>query len=166
MKSVLLSCLGVLVVTSAVAAPAPVMPVQMDEDEDKRGELWVNIKNSDYIKVRIGDSDEDWSAVEFEKNGKKAIVKNIALDTDPVSLTFVPASDDLAELTVEIPIKKFKRKIIRDKVTRQRVAVYRHTISIKFDRKSGDAPKPEPKPEEDKPKPDKGDDDKGDDTDL
>ncbi len=136
--------------TSATqAVPAP---PTWEEEQPVYGEVHVNM-NTDYAKVRVGD--QEWDAVEYERNGKRALIKGIELEDLPVTITLTATSNEsLAPVTFEVVRKDFKRK----RMNRVWILVAKKKVKFVKSAKTSPAPEPDKKPD-DKPakKPTPGD---------
>jgi len=127
-----------LIAAAALAALllAPALHAQEDEPT---GQLTVSM-NSDYAKVYVGG--EHWESVEFEKQGKVVVIKNIELSTEPIVVTLKPVYDHLAPATLELKIKDFKRKRVK------RMYILAAKRKVKFPKLKKVKPAPTPKPDE------------------
>lgn len=115
------------------------------EDEALVGELRLDM-NSDYAKIRV--NGEDWTErVEFEKNGKRAIVKFIDLSRETNEITATPVFDGLDAVTVVVKSKAFKRKKIRKREYRMVLSKTIRFPKSKTQPKPDKEPEPEPEPE-------------------
>lgn len=128
----------------AVASSGPSDTPAWEDDGATSGDVYVNM-NSDYAKVRVGD--QEWDAVEYERNGKRAIIKGIELDDLPLTITLTPTSDEsLAPASFEVVRKDFKRK----RVSKVWLLVAKKTVKFKKAPKTAPTPKPDkqrpPKP--------------------
>lgn len=147
-----------LIAFVAVAVPLAVaLPASADEGEGERiGEVHVTLQNAAYVKVQI--NDEEYSATEFTKNGKRLIVKGLALADAPFKLTLTPFEDSLAEATIEVTEKQFRKK--------RSGRIYLLVASlkpVKFGKRADTPPPPEPPEVPAPPTPsDDKDDDEGD----
>ena len=140
MNRIIVSLAALFLLAAAPGAMA------QEDDGSTTGELRLDM-NSDYAKVRV--NGEDWTEkVEFENNGKRAIVKLVDLTAEVNSVTATPVYDGLDAVTIEVKSKDFKRK----KVGKRE---YRMVLNkkIKFPKaKNQPAPEPEPEPEPESPK--------------
>lgn len=138
---------------TALALLAPAALAQ--EEEAPRGELRCDT-NAEYAKVTV--DGEEWDQVEFDKGGKRAIVKNLDLEAEVIRVTLTPIQNTLGPVTVEVKPKDFARK--RGK---NRIYYLVATRKVKFPAVKPAEPAPEePAPEEptpEDPKPDEGDGD-------
>ena len=107
------------------------------QEEEPTGQLTVSM-NSDYAKVYIGG--EHWDSVEFEKAGKRVVIKSIDLTTDPIEIELRPVYDTLEPVTLSLAIKDFKRKRVK------RMYILAAKRTVKFPKAK--AVKPAPKPQE------------------
>ncbi|MGB0591262.1 MAG: hypothetical protein ACPGU1_16415 [Myxococcota bacterium] len=109
------------------------------QEEEPTGQLTVSM-NSDYAKVYIGG--EHWDSVEFEKAGKRVVIKNIDLTTDPIEVELRPVYDTLAPVTLSLAIKDFKRKRVK------RMYILAAKRKVKFPKAKTVKPAPKPQEEE------------------
>ncbi len=73
------------------------------------GELHVTLKNAEYVKVQV--NGEEWDNIEFERDGKKVIIKGIQTTLERNAITLLPNADSgLAPLDVDVFQKEFKKK--------------------------------------------------------
>ena len=124
-----------------------------EDEAEPTGELHVTM-NSDYVTVKVNGG--EWSAVEFAKQGKKALIKHLKFDEEPITVELVPSYDELAPVTLELKRKDFKRRRLKGGYFL--VASRR----VKFTKKTTPVPTPsKPAPEEPKkpttPEPSPGD---------
>jgi len=112
--------------------------------EERFGEVHITLKNAEYCKVAV--NGDEWTATEFEKNGKLLLVKALRLDeVSHFAIELTPFDPNLAPKTVEVDEKEFK------KVRKGRVYYIVAKATAVFEKvKPGEAPKPgeTPKPDE------------------
>lgn len=142
MKTLLLALSLSALVISPFANRSHAMPVA---EEGFEGELEVDLKNAEYVKLQINGVDSD--NVEFAKNGKMAIIKGFDLNAERTNVTLIPTSSTLASVDIDVTAKDFKR-VRKGKILR---FVAKRTVT--FPKSDGVAPnpKPTPKPEPDSP---------------
>ena len=122
------------------------------QEEEPTGQLTVSM-NSDYAKVYIGG--EHWDSVEFERAGKRVVIKNIDLTTDPIEVELRPVYDTLEPVTLKLAIKDFKRK----RVKRMYILAAKRNVKFPKSKKVKPAPKPDREEEPKTPKVTPGEED-------
>ena len=125
-----------VVLTLALLAP------HVMAEEAVTGELHINT-NSDYAKVTVNGA--EWESVEYERSGKRILVKGLEFEVDPIVVVVTPGYDNLGPVTLKVPHKDFKRKVIK------RVAYMIAKRKVKFPKVKTKTPAPKPQePEPDK----------------
>ena len=143
MKTRLLKVVLALVLLGGISSRA-----SADEPAEERfGEVHITLKNAEYCKVSV--NGDEWTATEFEKNGKLLLVKALRLDeTTRFAIELVPFDESLQPKTVEVEEKAFKR------VRKGRVYHLVTQAQVTFEKvKPGEERKPTeptPPPDEDK----------------
>lgn len=127
-----------VLIAMALALMAPPASAVGADDEEPTGECHVKM-NTDYAKVSI--NDEEYSGVEYENNGKKALIKNLHMDDFPIRVTMKPIYEELEEISFELVKEDFKRQ----RIGKAWVLVASKTL--KFVKRKG-APKTPDKPAE------------------
>ena len=135
----------------ALALAAAPAAFAQDEEPMPTGEVRLEM-NSDYAKILV--NGEDWDGVEYEKAGKRAVIKNLDLDTEgQIEITATPIYENLGPVTLSFnPKKDFKKKRGKD-----RVYYLVATRKVKFPKRDVKEPTPAPEPDPDtqpEPKPD------------
>ena len=102
--------------------------------EDTPGEVWVQLKGSDYAKPFVENS--EYADHEFEKNGFKLVIKLADYTSRVYEFTLKPSNPEMGSVVVETNPKKFRRK----KVGRRD---YRMVMKVKvhFKKQSAAPPK-------------------------
>ena len=113
-------------------------------EEPVTGELHINT-NSDYAKVHVNGT--EWESVEYERSGKRILVKGLEFEVDPIEVRVTPGYDNLGPVTLKVPHADFKRKVIK------RVAYMIAKRKVKFPKVKTQAPAPAPKKPEPAKKP-------------
>ncbi|MGM0578271.1 MAG: hypothetical protein ACQEXJ_21285 [Myxococcota bacterium] len=143
------SFLAVLLLALGAGAPS-----HAQEEEPPVGELHVKM-NTQFAKVSV--DGHEWSAVEFENMGKKAVIKNLDLSEEKIEVTLTPVDQGYEGETLTLEPDDFKRR------RRGRVVHYVAKRTVRFDKKPQEEPLPkpdeEPEPEREKvvPEPDEDD---------
>ncbi len=120
---------------AASAAPTYATPTANEPEVD--GEVDFTLQNAAYVKVQV--NGEDFEGVEFERNGKVAIVKGLSLSQEKHVITLIPTEGELAPLTVEVVPKDFKKK------RKGKNVLMVAAKTVKFEKASAPAPSvPEP----------------------
>ncbi|TNF38505.1 MAG: hypothetical protein EP329_00250 [Deltaproteobacteria bacterium] len=79
-----------------------------DPAEERFGEFHVTLKNAEYCKVAVNGA--EWTATEFERNGKLLMVKALRLDeVSSFDIELTPFSPKLAPVTITVEEKEFRR---------------------------------------------------------
>ena len=87
----------------------------------------------------------EWESVEYERSGKRILVKGLEFEVDPIVVVVTPGYDNLGPVTLKVPHKDFKRKVIK------RVAYMIAKRKVKFPKVKTKTPAPKPQePEPDK----------------
>ena len=137
---------------TALIVLAPAASAQ--EEEAPRGELRCNT-NAEYAKVTV--DGEEWEQVEFEKAGKRAIVKNLDLEAEVIRVTLTPIQDTLGPVTVELKPKDFVRKRGKNRVYYMVATRKVKFPPVKVDKPAEPTPDTETEPTQPKPDEDDGD---------
>ena len=100
---------------------------------------------------------EEWEQVEFEKAGKRAIVKNLDLEAEVIRVTLTPIQDTLGPVTVELKPKDFVRKRGKNRVYYMVATRKVKFPPVKVDKPAEPTPDTETEPTQPKPDEDDGD---------
>ena len=113
------------------------------------GELWVDGKLP-FVRVEVdGKTYED---VEYEKKGKRAVVKDLLFSKLPLEVTLVPREEGYAPMVIKLERKDFKRK------RNGKFYIWLAKKAVKYKKVKGKPGKTPEKPGK-KPKPKPADDD-------
>jgi hypothetical protein len=135
-----------LLALTLFAATSPALASPRAGEPEVDGEVDVTLKNATYVKVQV--NGEDFDAVEFEKDGRVAVIKGLSLSNEKNAVTLIPTDAGLAPVTLELAPKDFKKK------RKGKALLMVATATVKFEKAAAPAPAPQPdKPTEPAPSP-------------
>jgi len=128
--------MSTLLLTGAALFVALTTHAATPDDDTVPGELTVNT-NSEWVKAEV--NGEEWDSVEYERGGKRMLIKGLDRSPETISVKLIPTDTSLAPVTLDVPSKHFKR------IVKRRVLYYIAKRNVKF-KKRADAPEPSPEP--------------------